>query len=1032
MMHFYEVRKDIGMTEERAAELFVEWLENRLRVAGRGDEDTLLDVEPSGKYWLGRLASETHVANMGLGDRGERMEPCASGLRVRPTSNGPWRFSVRVSMVSWLWQRATRQWQKSVSVDENITVEVERIATPQFFGRDVLTAALGQASGVANCLSAEIRIEAEDHRDGGTELAIMLVNTSPEDDPNVKDTRLYECSVQVSDLETVPFILEALPDSFRYDRNVAAYGINCGVEVGPNGSLTTLDAVGVSRTRPRFWGASVPEPDLRFERLAQDPVTGADELQSALATWGRSVWGDEPLNRRAEAGRWTAEMLAEAQEEAAKFWTEHARILSGAQLLRENERLRTAFKLMNDAIQRSARGRGYDRWRAFQFGFLLANLHAIAEPQSDSSIVDIVWFATGGGKTETYLGLLITAAIHDRLRGKFTGITAWSRFPLRMLSLQQMQRFADAIAAAELVRREHGIEGDPFSLGFFVGSGATPNSIKVDPKSDDQWDPDDEQMPARAKVLQKCPYCGGDDITTSFDRGDWRLKHHCGNDQCGWPEEALPFYVVDDEIYRFLPTVIVGTLDKAASISMQQAMRGFVGQPWGKCSRPNHGFVYAPRADRRTGCLVPGCPGTRGPLPMEGSLFGPSFRLQDELHLLRDSLGAVDSHYEALYDGLQQDLCGSRSKILASSATLTGYEKQCRVLYRRDARVFPLQGPTIREGFWTTDSDKLMRRFVAIAPRGVTIEYTVDRLLTELQRSIRRLVADSAGLCAEIGIDPVHADLLISLYGTNVVYGNTLRDLDAVVRSMETQVLVDGPLNTDSLTGRTGFEEVGAILNRLEKPEAAFEDRLHLVSASSMMSHGVDIDRLNIMVMLGIPLGTAEFIQSSARIGRRWPGLVLVVHKIGRERDASVFRSFDKFVEQGDRFIEPVPITGRSLRVLKETEAGLELARLLMIHEPRAGVSLATIPALANYIARTPMRFEDEREALLQYLGIDARFDPGLRDEITRWLRIFAQNIRDPRGDMRFPNQASPSGPPMRSLRDVEEAVPLYLNRGRG
>ena len=539
-------------------------------------------------------------------------------------------------------------------------------------------------------------------------------------------------------------------------------------------------------------------------------------------------------------------------------------------------------------------------------------------------------------------------------------------------------------------------------------------------------------MPGRLKVLQRCPFCGGDTIETTFNRLDWKLEHRCTNEQCLWPETALPFYVVDDELYRFLPTIVVGTLDKAATIAMQQAMRGLVGAPWGVCDQPNHGFVYAPRGQRPQGCLVPGCQGRRRPLPMAAELFGPSFRLQDELHLLRDSLGAVDSHYEALYDGLQRELCGSRPKILASSATLTGYEKQCDVLYRREARVFPLQGPSPTENFWAVNSTSLMRRYVAIAPRGVTIEYTVDRLLTELQRAVRRLVANPAEVCREAGIDPRHADFLVSMYGTNVVYGNTLRDLDAVTRSMETQVLVDGPLNIESLTGRTDFENVTGILRRLETPEPEFADRLHLISASSMMSHGVDIDQLNVMVMLGIPLGTAEFIQSSARIGRRWPGLIFVVHKIGRERDASVFRSFSKFVEQGDRFVEPVPITNRSRRVLNRTVAGLELARILILHEPRAGSSLATIRALANYVRSAPVDFRTEIRALLRYLDIDPDIDVGLADELNRWFRGFERNLRDPRGDMRFPNQASPTGRPMLSLRDVEEQVPLWLNRGRG
>src|SRR5262249_43822524 len=187
------------------------------------------------------------------------------------------------------------------------------------------------------------------------------------------------------------------------------------------------------------------------------------------------------------------------------------------------------------------------------------------------------------------------------------------------------------------------------------------------------------------------------------------------------------------------------------------------------------------------------------------------------------------------------------------------------------------------------------------------------------------------------------------------------------------------------------------MLGRLEGAEPGFGDGLHVISASSMMSHGVDIDRLNLMVMLGIPLGTAEFIQSSARIGRKWPGLVFVVHKIGRERDASVFRSFSKFVEQGDRFVEPVPITDRSRRVLNRTVAGLELARILILHEPRAGSSLATIRALANYVRSAPLDFPTEISALLRYLDIDPDIDVALADELNRWFRVFERNLRDPR-----------------------------------
>ncbi|MBS0641126.1 MAG: DNA helicase, partial [Proteobacteria bacterium] len=277
----------------------------------------------------------------------------------------------------------------------------------------------------------------------------------------------------------------------------------------------------------------------------------------------------------------------------------------------------------------------------------------------------------------------------------------------------------------------------------------------------------------------------------------------------------------------------------------------------------------------------------------------------------------------------------------------------------------------------------------------------------------------------EAGVDPKHADLLLSLYGTDVVYGNTLRDLDAVERSAETQIRVDGPApNVESLTGRTGFEDVRSILARLETPELEYLDRIHVITASSMMSHGVDIDRLNAMIMLGLPLGTAEFIQATARVGRRWPGLVLVVHKIGRERDAAVFRDFQKFVEHGDRFVEPIPITRRSRQVLAHTIAGQELARLLLVHEPRAGYPLTLITTLKKYLTANPDSLEVDRDSILDTLASES-LDVGLRNDITVWFENFRRNLRSPPANAKFPTDASPSGQPMRSLRDVEEAVPV-------
>ena len=929
---------------------------------------------------------------------------------------------MHVAACVWL-RREARAWSKTNPISATVEVVVpDEHYTMLTSGDGVLSEALQRVAGPPG-LSAEVRVEVEPTSDGGTELCVLLVNTSPKTHASFKDTNLYETSLSLGGIETAPFLLEALPDSFRYDRRVPAYGVNCGVVVNDN-TFETTDTITINRYRPRYFDACGQDLDISFRTLSEDPIPPLTQLVDRLDDWGNRAWDETTLAKRAKADLWSTTMRQEARSAAEAFEAELSRIREGVNLLTEDTRLCTAFRLMNEAMGLAVDGK-YPGWRPFQIGFVLANIKSVVAPHEESKCADIVWFATGGGKTETYLGLLLVAALHDRITGKSHGMTAWSRFPLRMLSLQQTQRFADALGAAELVRRKHRIDGAPFSLGFFVGQGATPNRIPVDAKQHEP-DPDDDDMPHRYRILMECPFCRRDSIEMAFNRRLWTLQHQCRNKQCPWPEEGLPFYIVDDEIYRFLPTVVVGTLDKAALISSQASMTGFFGPPQGKCSVTGHGFTYATRSKKPNGCLVPGCPGSVEPLPMEAARFGPSFRLQDELHLLRDSLGAVDAHYESLLDHLQTERTGHKPKILASSATLAGFEKQVDVLYKRAARVFPTPGPRANDGFWSTDSELLLRRFVGVAPRGVTQEFAVDRMLTELQRSIRRLVSDPVSVCKEIGVDEEAAPHLVSLYGVDVVYGNTLRDLDASVRSLETQVPVDGRLNTATLTGRTDFEEVRRSLDRLKKPESDYQERLHVVAASSMMSHGVDIDRLNVLVMLGLPLTAAEFIQTSARVGRTWPGLVFVLHKIARERDASVYRSFEKFVEQGDRFVEPIPVTRRSRRVLERTLAGVALARILAVHEPRSSKALTLVSKLRDYCSNNGVTEAQEVAAVVEALHLTDNLDEPLREDVKRWYERFFHNLDDPGGEFRFPSDLCPLGPPMRSLRDVEEQAPVY------
>ncbi|MCS0495586.1 helicase-related protein [Ancylobacter sp. MQZ15Z-1] len=1024
MVHEFIEAADDEAVRYRVAERFVRWLEHRVQVEARGDEVSFSPVDPTGRFWLGRLGPKDFVT---LADeRQDRLEPCAIGLRLRPADAGPWRFTVHIGFVLWRRRRADEgsgfrwAWDKSERIEVSLDLNTPHVVGDKVHGADIFDTAF-IAAGVPS-LSAEIRTRVSD-RGGYPTLEVTFVNTSPEDE-DLADGRFFEAELSVEGFLRMPFELETLPDSFRFNRDVEAYGINCGVVVDDDGRIRTSDGPAKDRARPEFWPSDEPEPSMDFDALAADPVTTAQDLLRIFGAWGDRVWSEGALAARAAGEGWSDGMRAEAAKARGEFETEIKRIREGAGLLATDEQLRTAFRLMNRAMAISARGR-YTKWRPFQFAFLLANLRCLVDRADESGIVDIVWFATGGGKTETYLGLLLTAAFLDRMRGKLSGVTAWSRFPLRMLSLQQTQRFANALAAAELVRRDVGITGDPFSLGFLVGGGATPNRIKKESQRANEDADKIEEMENPFKLLDACPFCRERSVTTSFDRALWRLDHRCGNASCPMAGEALPIHVVDDEIWRFLPTIVIGTLDKAANISRHTGMRGLVGAPMGKCSRPGHGYTYAKRTEFPTGCLVPDCKAASSALPMAADLFPPSFRLQDELHLLRDSLGAVDAHYECAMDGIQEELSGQKPKILASSATLSGYLKQVDVLYRREARVFPQLPPSDGAGFWAADSDRLMRRYVAFAPRRLTVEFVVDRLIVTLQSAIRRLVHEPNKLFDELGVDPSYADFLIDLYGTNVVYGNTLQDIDAVVRSSETQYAeLTPPPNVETLTGRTDFEDVRKTLDRLEHPEADFDQRLHLIAASSMMSHGVDIDRLNVMIMLAFPLGVAEFIQATARVGRRWPALVIVVPKMTRERDASVYRAFPQFVSHGDRFVEPIPITRKSRRVLERTISGLELARITLVHEPATGDRITTIKALNNVVRQRPDLLQQDEAAIAAELGL-TEDDEFICDQLHRWFEMFERNMREPPADSRFPSDLSPTGQPMTSLRDVEEQAPV-------
>lgn len=1017
-------------------ERFVAWLLQEAIASARGDHFDTLPVRPDGRLWLGRLAPQEQVEHQRhrLGERGERLDPCEVGVRVRLSSiDGRLVHCVLRCVV---WQQADGGWAKSrhieVPVDLESPTAMDDVRTA---GKDLLETEFRSVG--ANGISAEVHAELEAGKDG-LDLVVTVVNLSPTEIDHL-DTNLYEVELGVEVGETVPFILEGLTDSFRYDRRVPAYGVNGGVTMPRPGAFATTDFAICDRRRPVYWDDEVVGElvDVSFARLAQEPIAALRELVDRLERWTERMWSETELQQRERSEEWDAPTARFAREEATLAREEVTRVSRGLDVLERHPELCRALALANQAFQR-AHDRGaipHTAWRPFQLGFVVANLAALVGEgaAAEREVVDTLWFQTGGGKTETYLLFVMIAAFHDRLTGKLSGITSWARFPLRMLSLDQTQRFANVFAAAELVRSETGIGGDPFTVGFLVGeNGGTPNRMRRNPRPGVAADIDDPDLPRKYRVLLRCPFCQSEnDLMVRFDTTRWALDHVCTARGCVWGGRPLPFRIVDEEIYRWLPTVVLGTLDKAANISIQAGMRGLYAAPLGVCPQPDHGFTYATRSGTH-GCLFPGCTAHPIALGQPRDRFAPTVRMQDELHLLRDSLGSVDAHYEALLDHLQR-LGGSAPKIIASSATLAGHREQVAALYRREGRTFPLPGPYAGRSFWSRDSNALARRYVGLAPRGVTLEYANDQLVETMQLLVRRANDDPAATAEAAGVSLESIPSLVSLYGVDVVYGSTLKDVEAAARSFEAQIPIPG-LNPITLTGRTPLDEVRSALHRLKNPEPDFHDRIHVIAASSMLSHGVDIDRLNVMVMWGIPLSTAEFIQTTARVGRLYPGLVFVLHKIARERDAGVFRVFPSFVAHADRLIDPVPITAKSRRILELTFAGLEQGRIYGVHEPLAlarRLQPLTLPArLRRGFDQLRVTEAGELQAIIEMLRFTGPLDNNLRSDLEEYLRQFFRALRDPSNTAQWVSDLFSTGPPMRSLRDVEAQVPVYSRGG--
>ena len=625
-------------------------------------------------------------------------------------------------------------------------------------------------------------------------------------------------------------------------------------------------------------------------------------------------------------------------------------------------------------------GTGRGTWRAFQIAFLLMTLEPAASGQSrDREIVELIWFPTGGGKTEAYLGLAAFAMFMRRLRDPASaGVHVLMRYTLRLLTTQQFQRAARLICAMEILRRQdpQTLGETPFSIGMWVGGASTPN------KRGDAISALNSLRGQRAGgtttnpfAINQCPWCGAEmgpirqasrprgmkaNLVAGYSRAGDTVIFQCEERRCPFTAPAsLPIYVIDEDIYEKRPTLVIGTVDKFALLAWRPEARSL--------------FGIDPSGQR---VLQP-----------------PGLIIQDELHLISGPLGSMVGLYEAIVEELCTDRRPAvpvRPKIICSTATTRRYAEQIKALYARPKSVlFPPPGLDAGDSFfgrYARDKDGDLvpgRMYVGVHAPGLgSMQTTETRTFTSLIQAPLTLLAEKR--------DP---------WWTLLIFFNSLRELGTSLSLFQSDVrdyqknLVNRLVregrewrttyNLLELTGRANYEEVQASLDKLSTSYPSDKAVVDVCLASSMLEVGVDIDRLALMAVVGQPKTTAQYIQVTGRVGRRWwesPGLVITLYAASRPRDRSHFEKFRSYHEKLYAQVEPASVTPFSPPALERALHAVILAYVRQFNNEPA--SDRPWPYPGDLI-------EQIRDLLLPRIRqIDAA-------ELENFERVFARRARD-------------------------------------
>lgn len=676
----------------------------------------------------------------------------------------------------------------------------------------------------------------------------------------------------------------------------------------------------------------------------------------------------------------------------------------------------------------------YGKWRPFQLAFVLMNLKSMARRNcGDRSIVDLIWFPTGGGKTEAYLGLSAYTIFIRRIKDKSNAGTAiLMRYTLRLLTSQQYERAAAMICACDVIRKEFEdkLGKDRISIGLWVGDATTPNTMKKAVDAYKKIYRDGSVSENSPIVILKCPWCGAQMgvVRTGKtykipgykrvpDGRKEKLILQCENKEHGCEFAKigfeLPLQIVDDDIYANPPTLLLGTVDKFAMLP------------------------YRPEAQTLFG------------IKNGNRVTAPDLIIQDELHLISGPLGSMVGHYETMINELcayEKDGVRIQPKIIASTATISRAGEQCKALYgcpTESVMQFPPPGLEAGNSFFAEeDREAVGRMYVGVfASASSSIATTTIRLYASLLYAAKAISVDNEAerdgywtnvgyfnSIRELGQTETWIKADIDEY-LHVIYKRRYEDKEEGYKENRRYIYKD-----EELTSRVSSDKIPFSLQNLsyEYPMSAEDKRpVDICLATNMISVGVDVPRLGLMTVSGQPKTTSEYIQATSRVGRnkKAPGLVFTIYNPGKPRDRSHYEHFETYHSRVYCNVEPTSVTPFSAQ-LRERALHAIVFGLLRLRgdndlndDPPKLPSFEEIEEIKDIITeRIEAVDADELEKTLEH--IDSIIEKWEREEPGRYQDFAAGDVLPlmfPAGTMRNSSWGKKRGfPTPTSMRNVD------------